>query len=216
MQGRKMKYILCYGDSNTWGCTPETFERYEFHERWPGILQDLLGNDYHVYENALNGRTTVFEDYIEEGRCGKTGLPVVLEANSPLDLVIVMLGTNDCKMRFGMQPWDIGWGMDLLIQYVKKTNYGRSGKPPKILILPPPAMGNDWSGTILGTVFGPTATEKCNQLPEIYQFIADKNQVEFLNIATLAKPGKDCIHFEKQAHQVIAATIAEKVREIFK
>lgn len=209
-----MKYILCYGDSNTWGCTPETFERYEFHERWPGILQSLLGGAYHIYENALNGRTTVFEDHIEEGRCGKTGFLVALESNSPLDLVIIMLGTNDCKLRFGMQPWDIGWGIDLLIQYVRKANCGRAGNPPHILLISPPPMGNDWDNTILRTVFGPTAAEKRDQLDEVYKFIAARNQAEFLSPAFLVKPGRDCIHLEKPAHQIIAEAVSQKVREI--
>ena len=113
-----MKYVLCYGDSNTWGCTPETMARYEFSQRWPGVMQKELGSDFHVYENALNGRTTVFDDPIEEGRCGKSTLETALLMNAPLDLVILMLGTNDTKPRFNVSAWDIGWGMDLLIQYV--------------------------------------------------------------------------------------------------
>ena len=117
-----MKYVLCYGDSNTWGCKPEDHERYEFYERWPGIVQKDLGDEFRIYENGLNGRTTVFEDPIEEGRCGKEGFLYLLESCSPLDAVVIMLGTNDCKLRFGMPAWDIGWGMDLLLQYVGKAN----------------------------------------------------------------------------------------------
>jgi hypothetical protein len=59
-------------------------ERYSWGNRWPGVMQGILGEDFHVYENALNGRTTVFEDPIEEGRCGKTGFSSILEANAPL------------------------------------------------------------------------------------------------------------------------------------
>jgi lysophospholipase L1-like esterase len=209
-----MKYILCYGDSNTWGCAPETFERYEFRERWPGVLQSLLGDVYHIYEDALNGRTTVFEDPIEERRCGKSGFQTALESNSPLDLVIIMLGTNDCKLRFGIQPWDIGWGMDLLIQYIRKAGCGRGENPPHILLLSPPPMGDDWNNTILGTVFGPIAAAKRDQLDEIFQFIAVRNQVDFLSTSFLAKPGRDCIHLEKPAHRLLAETVALKVREM--
>lgn len=82
-----MKYILCYGDSNTWGRIPITKGRYDFPVRWPGVMQAELGDGYHVYENAVNGRTTVFEDPIEEGRNGRTNFEVSL-ITEPLVVII--------------------------------------------------------------------------------------------------------------------------------
>lgn len=209
-----MKYILCYGDSNTWGCIPNTVLRYEFNERWPGILQKELGENFRIYENALNGRTTVFEDFIEEGRSGKVGLPVLLEAHAPLDLILVMLGTNDCKKRFSMEPWDIAWGMDLLIKYMKKNEYGRNGIPPQILLISPPHMGNEWENTMLGTVFGEDSARKAMELSKIYPLIASKNQVEFFDSAPFCQVGADCIHLLPGAHKNLAAALAPKVREL--
>jgi len=191
-----MKYILCYGDSNTWGCVPEVFQRYDFNVCWPGVMQNILGVEYHVYENVLNGRTTVFDDYIEEGRCGKEGFPIVLESNAPLDLVIIMLGTNDVKLRFKLEPWDIGWGMDLLIKYVKKANCGRNGNTPKILVAAPIVLGDCWDKTILGTVFD----KSCN--------------CEFLDAGLYAKPSIDCVHMEPEEHKKLGEAFAQKVREI--
>lgn len=207
-----MKYILCYGDSNTWGCVPETMQRYDFPVRWPGILQKELGEAYHVYENALNGRTTVFTDPIEEGRCGKEGLPVVLESCSPLDLVIIMLGTNDCKSRFSLKPWDIGWGMELLIQYVRRGSYGRAGGCPQILIVSPPGMGNQWQNTILGTVFDQASTDRCAQLPEIYREIARRSGVSFFDAALLVQAGRDCVHLSPESHDKLGKALAAEVR----
>lgn len=211
-----MKYILCYGDSNTWGCTPEVFERYDFNVRWPGVMQNLLGNKYHIYENALNGRTTVFEDYIEEGRCGKIGLPVVLEANAPLDLVIIMLGTNDVKLRFKMDAWDIGWGIDLLIQYVKKAGCGRDGGIPKILIASPVILGTCWAQTILGTVFDNSCTEKSKELANIYSTICQRNECDFLDASLYASVSKDCVHLEPEEHKKLGEAFTEKVIEILR
>jgi lysophospholipase L1-like esterase len=188
--------------------------RYELHQRWPGVLQRLLGKDYHVYENGMNGRTTVFEDPVEEHRCGKAALPVALEVCAPLDLVIIMLGTNDCKNRFSLEPWDIGWGMDLLIQYVKKSCCGRENEVPKILVVAPPKMGTNWKQTILGTVFGPEANRRAAELPEIYKTIALQSGAYFLDAALYTEPGGDCVHFGTESHEKLAAALEKKIREI--
>jgi lysophospholipase L1-like esterase len=210
-----MRYILCFGDSNTWGCIPETMGRYDPSIRWTGVLQRLLGNNYLLYENGMNGRTTVFEDPIEENRCGKTVLPVILECSAPLDLVIMMLGTNDCKARFSLEPWDIAWGMDLLVQYVLKAGCGRDKKVPKILIVSPPRMGNGWDKTILGTVFGSAAEHRCEKLPFVYQKIAKKNNVLFMDAGKYTEPGDDCVHLLPVSHQRLAEAFAVKIQEIF-
>lgn len=209
-----MKYILCYGDSNTWGCTPEIFTRYEFSVRWPGVMQNILGDDYHIYEDALNGRTTVFEDPIEEGRCGKEGFPVALESNAPIDLIILMLGCNDVKLRFNKAPWDIAWGLDLLIQYIKKANCGRDSKMPKVLIAAPPHFGTEWNNTRLGTVFNESCGEKIKQLAKPYQFVSQKNGCEFIDVGSLVTPGKDCVHLTQEGHQTLGKTFAKRVMEI--
>jgi len=209
-----MVNILCYGDSNTWGCIPETFGRYEFDNRWPGVMKNELGDDYHIYENALNGRTTVFEDFIEEGRNGKEGFPITLEMNAPLDLVILMLGTNDLKSRFNMSSWDVAWGMDLLVQYVKKANCGRDGDCPKILICSPIELGTKWDQTILGTVFDDVSTKKSRELAEKYIEIAKKNECEFFKTAKFGKPSIDCVHMEPEDHKRIGHEMAKMVREI--
>jgi lysophospholipase L1-like esterase len=211
-----MKYILCFGDSNTWGCVPETMERYDPSVRWPGAAQRLLREDYLIYENGMNGRTTVFEDPIEENRCGKAALPVILECSAPLDLVAIMLGTNDCKARFSLEPWDIAWGMDLLVQYVLRAGCGKAGRAPKILIVSPPGMGSNWDKTILGTVFGPVAERRCEQLPSVYEKIARKNNVFFMDAGKYTEPGSDCVHLSPVSHQKLAEAFVEKIREIFK
>lgn len=208
-----MKYILCYGDSNTWGCAPVTMERYDADVRWPGVMREELGGGYHVYENALNGRTTVFDDPIEEGRCGKIGFPAVLETCRPLDLTIIMLGTNDCKMRFGQEPWDIAWGMDLLVQYVKRAQCGRGGCQPKILVISPAHMGGDWDATTLGTVFGPESARKARELAPRYEEVAKLQGVDFFDAAPHVTPGGDCVHFEPESHRRLGLAIAKKVRE---
>ena len=90
-----MKTILCYGDSNTWGFEPVTRNLYGRTERWTGILRQELGLDYDVIEEGLNGRTTVWDDPIEGHKNGKEQIIPILKSHQPLDLVTIMLGTND-------------------------------------------------------------------------------------------------------------------------
>lgn len=92
-----MKNILCFGDSLTWGFKPEDFTRYPIEQRWTGILQKELGSKFHIIEEGLNGRNTIFEDPYLPGRNSENVLPIILESHAPLDLVIILLGTNDIK-----------------------------------------------------------------------------------------------------------------------
>ena len=109
-----MKTIVCYGDSNTYGYNPENGFRYEYEERWTTILQKELKDSAIVIPEGLNGRTTSFEDELRPGRNGATYLDPCLHSHGPIDLVVLMLGTNDLKIRFQATPTDIGKGIDRL------------------------------------------------------------------------------------------------------
>ena len=209
-----MKYILCYGDSNTWGCVPAKFTRYEFAERWPGVMQALLGGGYHVYENALNGRTTVFEDPVEEHRNGKEGFEIALMSTAPLDLIIFMLGTNDVKDRHGQSAWDITWGMELLTQYVRKAKCGRGGGNPEILIVSPIHLNDDWGESLHYTVFSQTSIQKSKQLAEKYAFMAGMSGCHFLDAAQYAQANGDGVHMTAEGHKRLGEAIAIKVKSI--
>ena len=107
-----MKNVLCFGDSNTWGFMPESIslpcpERHPHDVRWTGVLARELGGGYRVIEEGQNGRTTVHDDPFALARNGKTVLPAILESHKPLDLVVLMLGTNDLKAVYGVSPGEI-------------------------------------------------------------------------------------------------------------
>src|SRR5688572_13370016 len=104
-----MKTILCFGDSNTWGYVPGTGKRYPRSERWPGVLQETLGNEFLIIEEGLNARTTTMDDPIRGGaiKNGLTYLRPCLESHAPIDLVLLLLGTNDLKHRFGLSAYDV-------------------------------------------------------------------------------------------------------------
>nr|WP_330390789.1 GDSL-type esterase/lipase family protein [Anaerostipes sp. 494a] len=114
-----MKQILCFGDSNTYGLIPGTSERYNWSVRWTGILdQSLSQKGYRIIEEGLCGRTTVFEDPLRDGRKGTAIFPTVLETHQPLELVVLMLGTNDCKTVYDASSNVIGKGMERLVDQV--------------------------------------------------------------------------------------------------
>jgi lysophospholipase L1-like esterase len=134
--------VLCCGDSNIWGADPATGGRFSRDDRWPGVLQKALGDEYHVIEEGLGGRTTVWEDPIEGHKNGREYLIPCLVTHSPLDLVIILLGTNDLKKRFSVSAQDIAFGAGVLVDTVNKSGSGRNWKASKVLLLVPRLWGS--------------------------------------------------------------------------
>ena len=134
-----MRHILCYGDSNTWGYTPGTGERHAPDVRWTGVLRRLLGEGWEVLEEGMNGRTTVFDNPMSPGRNGSAYLLTCLETHKPLDLVILMLGTNDLRFT---DAWGAAEGAAALVKSIRLYNHMEEsthifpGKPRILLIAP--------------------------------------------------------------------------------
>lgn len=205
-----MKRILCYGDSNTWGHTPISGSRYGEDIRWPGVLAALLGPNYRVIEEGLNGRTTVFDDPLQEGRNGKTYLLPCLLSHHPLDVVVLMLGTNDMKQRYGLPAEDIARGAGVLAQIILNSGSGPDNSAPKLILLSPPALGKL-------TDFGPMfagAPEKSLKLAAACKVIAQKIGCSFVDIAAEVRAGnRDGIHLEPEGHRRLAELAAEAIVE---
>lgn len=115
------KHIVCYGDSNTHGYDGDTGLRFDENTRWTCLLQKYLGDEYQVIEEGLSGRTTVFDDPLHEGLNGLQLITPVLMSHEPVDLLIIMLGTNDTKVRFNCSAEAIGIGLQRLIKKAKDT-----------------------------------------------------------------------------------------------
>jgi lysophospholipase L1-like esterase len=137
-----VRTVLCYGDSNTWGSDPETGERFPEGVRWPGVLRRELGEEYRVIEEGLPGRTTVRDDPIEgDHKNGRSYLRACLESHRPIDLVTIMLGTNDLKERFGSSASDIAQGAASLADWTLRSGCGPEGGAPVVVLISPPAVG---------------------------------------------------------------------------
>ena len=205
--------ILCYGDLNTHGSNPAG-GRYGLHERWPGVLRDELGTDFWVVEEGLGGRTTVFPDPIEGNhKNGKAHLVVSLESHQPVDLVVILLGTNDLKMRFNVPAQDIARGAGQLVQMVQSSTSGPGGKAPRVLLISPPPFA---SLTGFAEMFQ-QGTEKSFQLSRHYREIASTLGCEFFESGNvIASSPIDGIHWEKSEHAKLGKALAEVIRSLFK
>jgi lysophospholipase L1-like esterase len=209
-----MKSILCYGDSNTWGFVPGTdFERHPYDVRWPGVMAGLLGDGYLVIEEGLSGRTTAYDDPTSLDRNGRVHLPSVLDTHTPVDLVIIMLGTNDTKHHLGLNAHDIAGGAQWLVNYVLASQAGPGRVPPQVLLVSP-VLVSQAAPEVCGHAFD-EAPEKSAGFASAYQTVAESLGVAFLDAAAFAAPDDaDGLHLDAAAHASLAAAIGDKVREL--
>lgn len=209
------KHIVCFGDSNTHGycAVPDDCadggNRFNEEERWTCLLQKKLGPEYLVIEEGLSGRTTVFQDPLEEGMAGIDVLYSTLMSHEPIDLLIVMLGTNDTKDRFGANATCIGIGMERLIKKAKTIDCWRNGNP-NILVVAPPWIGEGLKKAPEGNIMGETCVEKSRKLAEIYKEVCERQHCSFLNAEGIAEFNtRDCMHLTKKGHAQLANALSD-------
>lgn len=209
-----MKTILCYGDSNTWGYNPATGERFSRDERWPGVLRQELGEGYEIIEEGLCGRTTVWDDPIEGYKSGKEYLIPCLETHKPLDLVVIMLGTNDLKRRFSLSALDIANGAGVLVDIVQKSSAGPDEETPEVLLMAPPPIAR-LAGTEFEEMFEEGTEARSRKFSEQYRRVAEEYGCEFLDTSKVLVSGEvDAIHFEASEHQKLGQAVAAAVKKI--
>ena len=211
-----MKTVLCYGDSNTWGDKPDPSVlipvRYSYNERWTGVLRTALGDQYVIIEEGLNSRTTVIDDPLNDGRNGKTYLMPALESHAPLDFVVIMLGTNDLKVRFSLSASEIVWGIETLVQVIRTQLLNIQVTLPKVLVLSPPPVGklaNEdeklvWDG----------AQVKSKQVARLLQASALAHKYDLLDTHAFINAedlNVDGIHLPLACHKKLGLAVAEKI-----
>jgi lysophospholipase L1-like esterase len=203
--------ILCYGDSNTWG-DPPVGKRYPSNVRWTGQLQEKLGESFEILEEGLCGRTTALDDPKEEGRNGATYLAPCLQTHNPLDIVILMLGTNDLKERFDLSPQDVARNIEKLIRIIKNIALTKDSKEVKIILLSPPLV-KEYPQNILSGIKG--AGEKSKQLGNLFKRVTEKYGCNFINIAEFVEPSKiDGCHLDPASNAKIAEVLDQKIKAI--
>ena len=206
-----VKRILCYGDSNTWGYDPVTKDRFDAETRWPRVLGHILGGEYEVIEEGLGGRTPVHDDPSEGYRNGREYLIPCLESHRPLDLVIILLGTNDLKRWFSLSAYEIAQGAGMLVRVVQQSQSGREGLGPQVLLMAPPP-------TVALTEYAEMfedAGRKSREFSKHYGRVAQGLGCAYLDTSVvIVSSPLDGIHFEGEEHRKLGKAVAVKVEEL--
>ncbi len=207
-----MKHILVYSDSISWGIIPMSRNRFDFYQRWPGILENnlnKLGKDIRIIEDCLNGRRTMYEDPIRPGRNGLMGLSQRIEINSPLELVILMLGTNDFQANHEHTAQDAAKGMKALINEIRQTSLEPGMLMPEILVIAPPPILEPKGDIAIKFKDG---NKKCIGLAKVYEQLCIEQKCSFFDAGKITTSSKvDGVHFDLDQHLVFGNAISEYV-----
>jgi lysophospholipase L1-like esterase len=213
------KTVLCFGDSLTWGWVPaaETSptERFAPDVRWTGVLAESLGDGFTVIEEGLSARTTNVDDPTDPRLNGAAHLPITLASHLPLDLVVLMLGTNDTKAYFHRSPSDIALGMSVLAGQVLGSagGVGTVYPAPKVLVVAPPplaAMPDPWFQLIFDG-----GREKSERLADVYHALCAFMKIPFFAAGSvISTDGSDGVHFTEQNNRDLGVALADEVRTI--
>ncbi|MBQ3880710.1 MAG: SGNH/GDSL hydrolase family protein [Oscillospiraceae bacterium] len=207
------KRILCFGDSLTWGYDPVTRTRIGMDERWTGVLRACLGEGYTVIEEGQNGRTIATDDPAEGEKNAMRYIVPCLESHDPLDLAIVMLGTNDLKHKFAYTADDIAGEMRLFLEKVLAYNHFHMGGRMKVLLLAPPVTGELGKDSWMAEGFDfPRAEKTSARLPALYHALAESLGCAFFDTTRIVKVSPfDGVHLDAPAHGVLGRAIYEKL-----
>lgn len=212
------KHVICLGDSNTHGYCADPGDcadggiRFNEEERWTQLLQKGLGPEYLVIEEGLSGRTTCFEDPIHESLSALSYITPCLKSHEPVDLLVIMLGTNDTKDRFYASAACIGIGMARLVKKAMATECW-GGKKPNILVICPPPIGEGMLKSPVADTMGTGCVEKSRQLAHYYKEQCELTGCHFLDAGALNCEFNsiDFMHLTKLGHKTLADALKELV-----
>ena len=206
------KHIVCFGDSNPHGYCADPADcadggnRFNENERWTCLLQKALGEDYLVLEEGLGGRTTVFVDALHESMDAVGVAYPVLMSHEPVDLLIIMLGTNDTKERFAANAAAIAVGMERLIQKCQSTPCWGANRP-NILVVCPPPLGAGFHDEVMGK----GCVEKSVALPPYMKAVAERNGCAYFDAKDCEMNPVDFTHLTRKGHAQLSEELAKIV-----
>lgn len=218
-----MKKILCYGDSNTYGCNPEWTPdwdgsrtvRLDKDQRWTGILAERLGQEYEIIEEGLPGRTTVYVDPVNPYLDGRGYVVPCILSHSPYDLMVILLGTNDLKKTFSPTRVSLGMAMETLIKEIKNPYLYEHFNVPEILIVSPTHACENIAESPWYGLYDENSLDISKSIAPVYEDIAKLYGCHFLDAADYAVASPlDCFHMNPENHAKLATALERKVKEI--
>ena len=208
-----MHQILVYADSLSWGIIPDTRSRFRFDQRWPGILEIELqkaGVSVRIIEDCLNGRRTVWNDPFKPGRNGLEGLEQRIEINSPLSLVIVLLGTNDFQSMHNLNAWQSSQGLAAIVASIRRSPIEPGMPIPPILLVAPPQIQKA-KGDIAPKFQG--AETKAVGLASAIQTVAQELGCYFFDAGAVTTTSRvDGVHLDEDQHLTLGKALAAEVK----
>ena len=208
-----MKRILCYGDSNTWGCSPWDGSRFDGNTRWPMVMSLILGNNYFIIEDGLNGRTVLNLSPVNIEANGIAHINSVIESYLPLDIVIICLGTNDVFIGDDVPAGIIADGVSEIIYIIRNSHIMENMNIPEIIITAPPQYNTE----VDGSDFYQLQINKLMTLPEFYYKLALKKNCLFFNAAEYVRGSHiDGSHLEAESHIILGEKMAEFIQSRIK
>lgn len=198
------KRILCFGDSNTKGQIPSSYGRLSVNERWTGLLQNMLGSNFEIIEEGLGGRTV---DIAHGSKNGTAYLTPCIDTHLPLDLVVIMLGTNDLKIKFDRTVDEIVGGLKEMIDTVQARNV------PVFLVAPIILNHKAQGWTFFGEAsFDERSEDKSRQLVTGLKKLAYELGCAFVAASDIVQPGSDGVHMDTEAHRLFAEMMAKRIK----
>jgi lysophospholipase L1-like esterase len=212
-----VQQILVYADSLSWGIIPTTRRRLAFDERWPGVLENCLnvdGRSVRVIEDCLNGRRTAWDDPYKPGRNGLVGLAQRIEIHSPLDLVILLLGTNDFQSMHAHNAWHSAQGIAALVTAIRQAPIEPGMPIPPVLVVAPPPL-QEPRGPIAPKFLGGDA--KCGGLAEAYRAVAAELGCPFFDAGAVTSASRvDGVHLDADQHGTLGEALVDVVRPLLR
>lgn len=203
-----LRRVLCFGDSNTWGYMPGG-RRLPVARHWYGVMASLLRGWADVIGDGVNGRTTNLGDPLRTQVNGAGMLPWALERHAPLDLIVLMLGTNDLQAQYDRGAGQVARGLEELVLIVHGSGGGRAGGAPRLLLLVPPAIDRPCAG--LDEVFI-GAEAKSRRLPAAVRDLGRRQGCEVLDISgAVSGHAGDGIHLDARDHRILGRMVAARV-----
>ena len=210
-----MHQILIYADSLSWGIIPDTRRRFSFDQRWPGVVENQLlkcGIQARIIEDCLNGRRTVWEDPYKPGRNGLVGLEQRIEVNSPLSLVVVLLGTNDFQSMHTHNAWQSAQGVSAIIQAIRRAPIEPGMPAPAVLVVAPPPIQKA-KGSIAPKFEG--AEDRAVGLSEAIRVVAADSACHFFDAGSVTSTSRvDGVHLDEDQHEILGLALAEEIKHL--
>ncbi len=216
-----MVTVMCFGDSNTWGYDIERaadpVPRLPRENRWVSVMAQTLGPGHVVVPEGLPGRTTVFDDPVHgEHLNGRRLLRGCLESHKPVNVLVVLLGTNDLQSRYSASAWEIAQGAGALLDLAAQSRCGPDGRAPRPVLIAPPPTRVTGLGALAEDLFNGADT-RSRHFDTAFSAVAAERGIAYLNAGDVIESSPvDGVHWSSESHLILGQEIAAVVESLTK